>query len=81
MSHELLRELLEGQLLMLLVFPLMFLLLVPVVFGQEGQKGVPVCLLVEPGVFHKLIQLGQVSDPKMVALQQHEAGKKDGGEA
>ena len=84
-SHEMLRELLEGQLLMfrlfLLVFPLMILLLVAVVFGQEGQKRVPVFPLVEPGVLHKLIQLDQVSDPEVDTLPQHPAGTQDGGQA
>ena len=50
---------------------LVFLFLVPVMFGKEGQEGVPELLLMVTGVFQQLIQLCQVGHTKMQALQEH----------
>ncbi len=49
-SQELLGKMLKGQLLVFLVFPVVIVFLVPVVFGQERSKGIPVLLLVKPGM-------------------------------
>jgi hypothetical protein len=49
-TKELLGKVLKGQLLVLLVFPVVIIFLVPVVFGQEHSKGIPVLLLVKPGM-------------------------------
>ena len=82
MTRNLVRELLERK---LLVFPLFFLvvllvlfLLFPVVFGEEGEEGIPVLLMVVPGVFQELVQLGKVRHAQVEALKQHQAGKQYG---
>ena len=81
-SGDLLRSLLEGELfvvwLFFLMFLLVFFLLVPIVLGEEGEEGIPEFLLVVPGVFQQLIELYQVRYAQMQTLQEHQGGKQDG---
>ena len=73
------RQLLVVRLLFTVVL-LVSLLLVPVMFGEEGQEGVPELLPVVRGVFQQFIQLNQVGYSKVETLQEHQGGKQDGGQ-
>jgi len=69
MPRYVLRYLLKRELLMVRVLftvvLLVSLLLVPVMFGEEGQEGVPELLPVVSGVFQQFIQLNQVGYGKV----------------
>ena len=81
MPGYLLGYLLEGELLVdglfFLMVTLVFPLLVPVVFGKEGQEGIPEFLLVVRRVFQQLIQLHQVRYAKVQTLKEHQGGEQD----
>ena len=82
MSGDMLGYLLKRQLLVVrLLFALVllvFLLLVPVMFGEEGQERIAELPLVVTRVFQQVIQLYQVGYPKIETLQEHQGGKQDG---
>ena len=84
MSRDMLGYLLKRQLLVVrLLFALVllvFLLLVPVMFGEEGQERIAELPLVVTRVFQQVIQLYQVGYPKIETLQEHQGGKQDGGQ-
>ena len=48
--------------------------------GEKSQEGIPVLLLVITGMFQELIQLRQVGDREVEALEEQQAGEQYGGD-
>lgn len=75
-------QLLKGQLLVLGCFFLVFLgmifLLGAVMLGEESDKGIAELLSVIAGMFHELIESGQVGKGDVCALQQQQQRKHHG---